>query len=1072
MIGLRRFAGICTVAAMTGWALLAPTTISAAEASPSGAGQLLAGAAAEAKEILASASVFVKGGLIVHFGCTDGRLTAALRPGDAYVVHGLAFDASSAGKARQYVQSLRLYGSVAVDVWSGRRLPYTDNLVNLFVAQDLRGLSMDEVLRVLTPGGVACIRREGRWTVTPKPRPPAIDEWTHSLYDASNNAVSRDTIVGPPQRFQWLAEPRNTRHHNTLASVSVVVSAGGRLFYIIDEAPAASVLLPPQWQLAARDAFNGVPLWKRPIASWKPHLHPFRSGPTDLSRRLVATGDRVYVTLGLDAPLAALNAATGQTVTTYAGTEGTDEVLYRDGTLYLVIGRASASAARAVAAVDAASGDLRWKRSGVRPVTLSLAADRQRVFWLDRDAVVAVNAQTGEELWRTKREVVGRRPNWSAPTLVVHGDVVLCADRRAKASEIDEATGKRVPVWAADNFPGDVVAYAAQTGKPLWTARCAESFHAPIDVFVNDNLVWLGQTRARTGPDFTEGRDLLTGEVRRRIPPAPYDTQGAHHRCYRDRATVRYLLTGRTGVEFIDMRTGEATSDYWVRGVCQYGIIPANGLLYAPPHSCACYIDAKLTGLAALAPGGTSQSGERQADAAPRLEPGPAPLEKTLIPDPQSLTPSSTDWPTYRHDPARSGRASTTVAPELLSKGIAWQSRLGGRLTSPVIAEGRVLAASIDAHTVYALDAGDGRPLWQYTVGGRIDSPPTISQGLVVFGSADGWVYCVRASDGTLVWRFLAAPEDRRLMASGQVESVWPTSGSVLVQEGSVYCAAGRSSYLDGGIYLHRLDLKTGRPLAEHCVHGHDPGIPGEPDKPIAYEVPGTLPDVLSCDGQCVYMRQLAYDPHDLRPRQAPAHLYSPAGFLNDDWWHRTYWIFGTHFYSGYIGWYFAGHEAPAGRLLVIGDAAIYGFGYKPEFYRGSNEQQNHLFAIDRRVVPSQPPADYRRANRDYPQLAARKWGVPMRWSKDLPLLCRTLVLSGDTLFAAGPPRAALKSKPAYDGADGAILCAVAAADGHTLAEYQLDAIPVFDGMAAAQGRLYMTLQDGRLVCFGNNPRR
>ena len=104
-----------------------------------------------------------------------------------------------------------------------------------------------------------------------------------------------------------------------------MVSAAGRLFYIIDEAPIASILLPPQWTLVARDAFNGVVLWKRPIADWESHLRPFRSGPADLSRRLVAVGERVYVTLGMDAPLVALDAASGRTVMTYAQTRGTDE---------------------------------------------------------------------------------------------------------------------------------------------------------------------------------------------------------------------------------------------------------------------------------------------------------------------------------------------------------------------------------------------------------------------------------------------------------------------------------------------------------------------------------------------------------------------------------------------------------------------------------------------------------------------------------------------------------------------------------------------------------------------------
>ena len=41
----------------------------------------------------------IKGGLVVHLGCGDGRLTAALRAGDAYVVHGLDADAANIEKA-------------------------------------------------------------------------------------------------------------------------------------------------------------------------------------------------------------------------------------------------------------------------------------------------------------------------------------------------------------------------------------------------------------------------------------------------------------------------------------------------------------------------------------------------------------------------------------------------------------------------------------------------------------------------------------------------------------------------------------------------------------------------------------------------------------------------------------------------------------------------------------------------------------------------------------------------------------------------------------------------------------
>ena len=49
----------------------------------------------------------------------------------------------------------------------------------------------------------------------------------------------------------------------------------------------------------------------------------------------------------------------------------------------------------------------------------------------------------------------------------------------------------------------------------------------------------------------------------------------------------------------------------------------------------------------------------------------------------------------------------------------------------------------------------------------------------------------------------------------------------------------------------------------------------------------------------------------------------------------------------------------------------------------------------------------------------------------------------------------------------GALLWAVSAAEGTKLAEYPLDAVPVFDGIASANGRLYMTLENGHVLCLG-----
>ena len=53
-----------------------------------------------------------------------------------------------------------------------------------------------------------------------------------------------------------------------------------------------------------------------------------------------------------------------------------------------------------------------------------------------------------------------------------------------------------------------------------------------------------------------------------------------------------------------------------------------------------------------------------------------------------------------------------------------------------------------------------------------------------------------------------------------------------------------------------------------------------------------------------------------------------------------------------------------------------------------------------------------------------------------------------------------------YEGRLGGILRAVSASTGEKLTEYKLDAAPVWDSIAVAQGRLYIATQDGNLHCF------
>jgi hypothetical protein len=91
-------------------------------------------------------------------------------------------------------------------------------------------------------------------------------------------------------------------------------------------------------------------------------------------------------------------------------------------------------------------------------------------------------------------------------------------------------------------------------------------------------------------------------------------------------------------------------------------------------------------------------------------------------------------------------------------------------------------------------------------------------------------------------------------------------------------------------------------------------------------------------------------------------------------------------------------------------------------------------------------------------------------WAVRVPLRMTALVLAGTRVFAAGPPdveAAAPDPWAAFDGKLGGELWAFAAADGKKLNALKLGAPPVFDGMAAARGRLYLSTADGKVSCFG-----
>ena len=72
---------------------------------------------ARAKEIFNATGI--EGGLIIHLGCGDGRLTAALAKNDGCLVQGLDRVAQNVTSARRHIRSLGTYGQVTPISFAG-----------------------------------------------------------------------------------------------------------------------------------------------------------------------------------------------------------------------------------------------------------------------------------------------------------------------------------------------------------------------------------------------------------------------------------------------------------------------------------------------------------------------------------------------------------------------------------------------------------------------------------------------------------------------------------------------------------------------------------------------------------------------------------------------------------------------------------------------------------------------------------------------------------------------------------------------------------------------------------------
>ncbi|RMF93337.1 MAG: hypothetical protein D6741_13810, partial [Planctomycetota bacterium] len=833
-----------------------------------------------------------------------------------------------------------LSGKIGVARFDGKHVPLVDETAAAVVVDRPFEVSRNELMRVLAPGGLLCTRNGDAWTTERKPWPDDVDQWTHFLHDASNNQVSDDKRVGPPKGLRWVSGPRWCRSHEWPTSVQCTVTAGGRVFTIIDLGPIGVYRhLPQDCRLVARDAFSGVHLWEVPLIDWQPE---FGTGTENrwqmhhtIARRLVTDGKRVYVTLRfLNSPVSVLDAATGEVlVEALPGTRGADEILLSDGVLVAkctqgrsigalekIVGPALATDERLVG-VDIESGRKLWETPSLHVLPYALAIDAGRVVYHDGTALTCLDLRSGKPRWKVECPILAALGG--STSLAVHGGVVLLHVRGRLAlpeSAVPaDDSAKDVPAKGKKPATSSMTAFALEDGDVLWQRRghtsLAGASHMPTEIFVIGDTLFYGQS--------TEGYDLHTGEVKTSIDVGNLISPGHHYRCYRGKATCDYLIWPKRGAEFIDVVEGKNhMRNDWLRAPCFTSFVPANGLFYVPPSQCFCYPGVIVPGYLAF----TSKAVREKTTELPALETTGATIT-------EAASPSAADWPMYRHDNARSGHTSAKLGPNLSP---AWDVRLASATAQPIGVNDRLWLAEKDAGQIRCLEAATGKTVWTFLAGGRIDSPPTYWKGRLLFGCRDGYVYCLDATNGALVWRFRAAPDDRRLVAEEQVESLWPVSGSVLVQDGKVYVAAGRSSFLDGGIYVYALDAEDGHPSAKEKLEGPWPDIWKDVGTPFAME--GARPDLFVSDGRNLYMGRIKFDPDLNRIPLEPAsslgeldmgetHLVATGGFLDDSGFDRIYWMHSRW----WPGFYLSQHAPKAGQIIVFDEHTTYAVKY---FYR------------------------------------------------------------------------------------------------------------------------------------------
>ena len=866
-------------------------------------------------------------------------------------------------------------------------------------------VSEGELLRALRPRAAAFI---GDRKIV-KPVPDGIDEWTHPYHGADNNPQSNDQLARGDFRTQFIAAPK----FSPMPEQTVI--AGGRIYkamgHIAHKANQNEMLNT----LLCINAYNGTILWSRP------------NPPGFMIHRntMVATDDALY--LGDHESCKVIDAHTGtvrEQIT--IPEEITDGPVWKwmaieNGILYGLVGNLEIQ-------VDTQRSDRRGL--GHWPWGMWTGHDYSnpaKSFGFGR-TIVAIDLKTKQLLWHYRDEQFldsrafcmkgGRIYAYSPEKFLAcinaadgqlawnNSDKELLDAIAANERAQHYTTGYSTTCYMKCNdeyvfFAGPqrnkMVVASTRDGKLAWTYPVGN-----LQLVLRDDAIYAA------GPEGANGArlDYATGAVLDQFP--------ARRACTRATGCVDSIFYRATGGT-VRVMTATNTAHHIapMRPPCQDGVLISNGHLYWGPWMCGCQLS--LYGNIGLCPAPTSTTSK---DDSPRL------VVHGDLDRLQQLNAQPSDWITYRGDNRRSDVTSLSVPNDVK---LQWTAQVSTTElpTAPIVAGGLVFVADRTG-VVQALDTA-GNFVWKSYTSGPIYYPPTVAQDRLFVGSADGRVYAFEARTGRPLWTYRIAPEERLIPVFGQLISAWPVAGGVIVENGTVYAAAGITHY--DGTYIVSLDAVTGALKAQNDTSGRlaeqvNDGISMQGDLQIAE-------GELRFHGGGVY--EVAR--FDLKTLNC---LNTPKNQVTSEYRTAFY-----PYYPEYGKFVSLDYTCGDGNVLCH-DAS----------YEGS------VFGNLALQTPLPPGALIKDEAREFLRRRGQNAPTPKTlWEDKQDRRFTSFVVSSDKLIATGH---------ADRTPDKPFLNAISMSDGSDAWSHDLPADAVKGGTAIdSDGRLFVTLENGQLLCFG-----